>query len=118
MCFICVSILKFVFKKGHKSHALRVLGILLGGMALIGMLAYFINSSTEKTSKVSFKAAGVKYKEHFTVSGIFSHPDKPIDKKLTSELKVQEILTNFFEALKDENSTNSSSTRELRKQLT
>ena len=41
-------------------------------MASIGIIAYSINSSTEQTNKVSFKAAGVEYKDHFTVTDISS----------------------------------------------
>ena len=59
-----------VFKKGHKSHALRLLGMLLGVMASMAMVAYFINYSTEKTNKISFKAAGLKYREYFTTQDI------------------------------------------------
>ena len=79
--FVLVSISKMVFKKGHKSYALRLLGILLGVMASMGMVAYFINYSTEKTNKISFKAAGLKYREHFTVEEIMSVPVKPIEEK-------------------------------------
>ena len=114
MCFICFSVFKLVFKKGHKSHALRLLGVFLGVTASAGMVAYFINYSTEQTSKVSFKAAGVKYKEHFTVPGILGTPDTSTEKKQTPEQKVQEILKNFFQALEYENSTNSSSTKEIK----
>ena len=45
------------------------------------MIAFLISSSTEQTNKVSFKAAGVKYKEHFIVSEILSVPDEPNDQK-------------------------------------
>ena len=69
-----------VFKSGHKSHALRLFGLLLCFMFSIGMIAYFINSSTEQTNKISFKAAGVKYKEHFTVPKSWSQ-DVPIEQK-------------------------------------
>ena len=34
------------------------------------MVANSLNSSTEKTFKVSFKAAGTKYREHFTVAEV------------------------------------------------
>ena len=106
--------MKLFFKNGHKSFALRLLGILLGVTISVGIVAYFINSSNEQTSKVSFKAAGVKYKEHFIVPGVLS-PDKLIDKKQTKkEQKVQEILESFFQALEDENSTNSSLARDVK----
>ena len=65
MVFICVPILKLLFKKGSKSYVLRLLGILLGVLASIGMVAYFIHQSTEQTKKVSFKAARVKYREQY-----------------------------------------------------
>ena len=98
-------------------------------MALAGIIAYFINYSTEQTNKVSFKAAGVKYKQHFKVSELSSLPDLPADKKQKPEQKkqkilknvfqaeteeVQEILKNFFQALDDGNSTNSSFTKEVK----
>ena len=75
LCFICVSVIKTIFKKGHKSQALRLLGILLVLMALVGLVSYFISFSTEQTQKVSFKAAGVKYREQFTVTEILSRPE-------------------------------------------
>ena len=80
LCFISVSILKIVFKRGHKSHALRLFGLSLCFMVSIGMIAFITNSSTEQTNKISFKAAGVKYKEHFTVPKTFSQ-DVPIEQK-------------------------------------
>ena len=83
-------------------------------MALAGIIAYFINFSTERTNKVSFKAAGVKYKQHFIVSKPSSLPDTPADKNQTPEQKVQAILENFFQALNDGNSTNSSFTKEVK----
>ena len=83
-------------------------------MALAGIIAYFINYSTEQTNKVSFKAAGVKYKQHFKVSELSSIPDTPADKKQTPEEEVKEILKNFFQALNDGNSTNSSFAKELK----
>ena len=75
LCFICVSVIKTIFKKGHKSKALRLLGILLVLMALVGLVSYFISFSTEQTQKVSFKAAGVKYRDQFTVTEILSRPE-------------------------------------------
>ena len=83
-------------------------------MALAGIIAYFINYSTEQTNKVSFKAAGVKYKQHFKVSELSSIPDTPADKKQKPEQKKQKILKNVFQALNDGNSTNSSFTKELK----
>ena len=83
-------------------------------MALAGIIAYFINYSTEQTNKVSFKAAGVKYKQHFKVSELSSIPDTPADKKQKPEQKKQKILKNVFQALNDANSTNSSFTKEVK----
>ena len=83
-------------------------------MALAGIIAYFINYSTERTNKVSFKAAGVKYKQHFKVSELSSLPDLPADKKQKPEQKKQKILKNVFQALNDGNATNSSFTKELK----
>ena len=78
-----------VFKKGYKSHALRLFGLLLGLIALIGMVAYFINSSSEETKKVSFKAAGLKYKQYFTFTEIVSRPE--VRYKNTSSSYILEI---------------------------
>ena len=86
----------------------------MGVMALAGIIAYFINYSTEQTNKVSFKAAGVKYKQHFKVSELSSIPDTPADKKQKPERKKQKILKNAFQAFNDGNSTNSSFTKELK----
>ena len=83
-------------------------------MALAGIIAYFINYSTEQTNKVSFKAAGVKYKQHFKVSELSSIPDTPADKKQKPERKKQKILKNAFQAFNDGNSTNSSFTKEVK----
>ena len=83
-------------------------------MALAGIIAYFINYSTEQTNKVSFKAAGVKYKQHFKVSELSSIPDTPAVKKQKPERKKQKILKNAFQAFKDGNSTNSSFTKEVK----
>ena len=83
-----------VFKKGHKSHAFRLLGILLGVMASIGMIAYFINSSTEQTNQVSFKAAGVKYKEHFTFNEVLSLPDVHIEEKQRKNMSSSTSMRN------------------------
>ena len=83
-------------------------------MALAGIIAYFINYSTEQTNKVSFKAAGVKYKQHFKVSELSSLPDLPADKKQKPERKKQKILKNAFQAFNDGNSTNSSFTKEVK----
>ena len=83
-------------------------------MALAGIIAYFINYSTEQTNKVSFKAAGVKYKQHFKVSELSSLPNLPADKKQKPEQKKQKILKNVFQALNDGNSTNSSFTKEVK----
>ena len=93
LCSILAYILKLVFKKGHKSHALRLLGILLGVMGSVVMVAYFINYSTEQTNKVSFKAAGIKYKEQYTIS---------------------EVVTRREETEKHKNSTSSSLTTEIK----
>ena len=76
LCSILAYILKLVFKKGHKSHALRLLGILLGVMGSIVMVAYFINYSTEQTNKVSFKAAGIKYREQYTISEVVTRREE------------------------------------------
>ena len=91
------------FKKGHKSHALHVLGILLGILALIGIVAYFMNLSTEKTNKVSFKAAGLKYREYFTIEDIhFSVPDIPIEEKQSKNTSSSTSMKNY----ENQNSTN------------
>ena len=82
-------------------------------MALIGMIAYFISSSTEQTSKVSFKAAGVKYKEQLTVVSL---PDTPIEEKQKPEKYERKVLKKVFVngtehlmSLKVKTSTNTSS---------
>ena len=91
-----------VFKKGQKSHALRLLGMLLGVMALAGIIGYSISSSTEQTNKVSFKAAGVQYKQQLTVTKIASLPDG------SSEEKQRKNLSSSLSVLdgKSQNSTN------------
>ena len=50
-------------------------------MVSIGMVAYFINYNTEQTNKVSFKAAGIKYKEQYTVAEVISLSDVPTEEK-------------------------------------
>ena len=94
-----------VFKKGHKSHALRLLGVLLCVIASIGMVAYLMNSSAEQTNKVSFKAAGVKYKKQFTVSQIFSPQDMPTEKNQRKNTSSATLMQNG----KSQNSTNKKS---------
>ena len=79
--FICVSILKLIFKKGHKSHALRFLCILFGLMVSAGFIAYFMNYSTEEKNKVSFKAAGMRYKQQYTIAEVMSLPELPFEEK-------------------------------------
>ena len=104
-----------VFKRGHKSQALRLLGVLFGVMASIGMVAYFMNFSTEQTKKVSFKAAGVKYKEQLTVVSL---PDTPIEQKQRPKKYERTVLkkvfvngTDYFMSLKVKELTNTSSNR-------
>ena len=101
-----------VFNKGHKSNALRLFGFLLGVMALIGTVAYFINSSTDQTNKVSFKAAGVKYKEHFIVSEFMSRPEVRY-KNASNELsqKTTNENSSMTETAPLKNSTNSTLTK-------
>ena len=108
-----MSILKIVLKNGHKSNALRLLGVFMAAIASIGIVAYFINASTEQTNKVSFKAAGVKYREQYTAADIISLPDTYIEEKQTAEKYEQKILkkvfvngTEFFMSVKNKKSTN------------
>ena len=102
-----------VFKKGHKSHALRLLGLLLGLICLVGAVAYFVNSSTEQTSKVSFKAAGMQYKKHFTFTGIRSLPDVSME---GNQRKNTSSPTSSWND-KSQNSTNKSSLTAETKQV-
>ena len=84
-------------------------------MASIGMVAYFINFSNEQTNKISFKAAGVKYKEQLTV---VSPPDAPIEQKQRPRKYERTVLkkvfvngTDYFMSLKAKELTNTSSNR-------
>ena len=70
-----------ILEKGHKSSAFRLFGLLLIIMASIGLVAYFMNVSTEKTNKVSFQAAGVKYKKQFIAVDVKSLPEMPTEVK-------------------------------------
>ena len=83
-------------------------------MAFIGTVAYFINSSTDKTNKISFKAAGVKYKQYFTVTESLSLPE--VRYKNTSSYNSMQNYTGqnsinenslFAETAQVQNSTNS-----------
>ena len=111
--------MKLIFKKGHKSHALRLLGILLGIIATIGIVGYFISSSTEQTSKVSFKAAGLKYKQQLRVESL---QDLPIEEKQAPKKHVRKVLkkvlingTDYFMSLKVNKTTNTSSKRVVKR---
>ena len=99
-------------KRGHKSHALRLLGILLSVIASFGMVAYFINHSTEQTKKVSFKAAGVQYRDHFTE--IMSFSEMPLVEKKRKNTSSSTSMQNT----KSRNSTNenNSTTKPLREE--
>ena len=128
-----------IFKKGHKSNALRLFGFILAIIASSAVVAYFLNNSTEQTNRVSYKAAGLKYKEQYTVADLLSLPVNLIEEKqhkktyllsgrsdesqnsknkhnLASETQqsVQQLLTNFFQAVEDEKPTNSSLARETK----
>ena len=115
LCFICVSVLKIITKKGHKSSALRLLGIIIAVFASFGMIAYSMNKSIEKTNKVSFKAAGQEYRKQFKVVEIKSLP-VAIEEKHTTEKDLQK--GNFSKALKVKKSTNSSSPRVVKQLAT
>ena len=73
--------MKLLIKKGHKSRALRMLGVLqlIGWSLLFG--AYFMNENFAETNKISYKAAGVKYKEQHTVAEIISLSGLPTVKE-------------------------------------
>ena len=112
-----------IFKKGHKSNALRLFGFILAIIATSAVVAYFLNNSTEQTNRVSYKAAGLKYKEQYTVADRLSLPVNLIDDEsqnsknkhnLVSKTQqsVQQLLKKFFQAVEDEKSTNSSLARE------
>ena len=117
LCFICVSILKIISKKGHKSSALRLLGIIIAVFASFGMIAYSMNKSIGKTNKVSFKAAGLKYRKQFKVVEIKSLPDAAIEEKQRTEKDLQKV-SNFSKAPEVKKSTNSSSTRVVKQLAT
>ena len=115
LCFFCVSILKTVFKKGHKTSALRLFGTILVVSALFAVVAYFINLSIEQTNKVSFKSAGVQYRRQFTIVEGTSLQDGPTEKKQTSKVDERKVLkkvfvngTYYFMSVKNKQSTNSS----------
>ena len=50
-------------------------------MTSIGIVAYYMNHSTEQTNKVSFKAARIKYREQYRVEEIMSPPVVSTNKK-------------------------------------
>ena len=102
LCVFCVSVLKMAFKKGHKSSAFRLFWVLLAISALIGLAAYFMNVSTEQTNKVSFKAAGLKYREMFTDTKAMSLLDVPFEEKQQKNRSTQDY--------KSQNSTNKNNT--------
>ena len=54
------------------------------------MVGYFINYSTGQTNKVSFKAAGFKYREQYTIEKITNLPDMPIEE---AKVKVKQSFT-------------------------
>ena len=94
-----------VFKKGHKTQALRLFGILLGVMTAIGITAYFISFSTEQTNKVSFKAAGLKYKEQYKVAEAITRSDVFIEENQRKNISLSTSMRNR----KTQNSTNENS---------
>ena len=91
-------------------------------MASVWMVGYFINYSTEQTNKVSFKAAGFKYREQYTMEKIKNLPDMPIEeekqkntnssKSMQNEFNNNQVLINknnlIAETKKDENFTKTS----------
>ena len=85
-----------VFQKGHKSKALRLFGIILVSCTSIGLVAYFINLSTEQTNKVSFKSAGLQYRKYFKAVEIMSLPDTSIEENQTPRKYVRKILKKVF----------------------
>ena len=110
-----MSILKIVIKKGHKSSALGLFGIILVVFASIGIIANFINLNIEQTNKVSFKSAGVQYRKHFTTVELMSLQDKSIEEKQTPRKYERKVLkkvlvngTDYFMSVKESKSTNSS----------
>ena len=96
--------------------------MLLAFLASIGMVAYFINYSTEQTKKVSFKAARLEYRKHYTVEVIMSPPVMPTKEKqlntksLSSakpEGKNQTIVTKINSVNKPEQAENTEIIRDL-----
>ena len=94
-------------------------------MAFVGMVGYFINNSTEQTNKVSFKAAGLKYREQYTIEKIKNLPDMPVGEKqqkntylsksMRTEFSKNQTIINknnlVAETKKDENSAKISLTK-------
>ena len=74
-------------------------------MASIGMVAYFINYSTEQTSKVSFKAAGLQYRKHFTFTETSSLPGVTVGEKQHQIRSSSELIVHG----KSQNSTKKNS---------
>ena len=83
-----------------------MLWVILATIASSGMVAYFINSSTEQTNKVSFKGAGMKYKEQFTPNELLSLLDVPVEVKYRN-------ITSSSTSMRDDKSQNSTNKNNL-----
>ena len=115
LCLIFVYTLKLLFKKGHKSSATRLFAMIIIVFSSTGLIAYFINLSIEKTNKVSFKAAGVQYRKHFTAVEVMRLPDTPIEERKTPRKNERKVLkkvlvngTDYFMSIEVKKSSNSS----------
>ena len=91
-----------LFKKGVKSIALRLLGVMQVIAWSLILVGYFMRLSYEQTNKVSFEAAGIKYKEQFTVTEIMSRHSKPSEAKQRKGV----YLSTSMRILKNKKSTN------------
>ena len=103
-----------IFKKGHKSDALLLLGVLFCIVVSIGTTAYFMIDNTEETNKVSIKAAGVDYRKQYTVAELMSVPDIATGVRQRKNISSIRNGSNINSTSETEQEHNSALTRELK----
>ena len=113
LTFISFCILKLLKEEGHKSQAFRILCMVTIVLTLIGLLAHFIQTSTDSTSKFSFKGAGTVYRrslQNTAVSPENKHEKVTRSAKLSLTRKnLNKILDEILISLDSANETLSNS---------
>ena len=109
---ITIFIVKLLKGEGHKSQAFRILCLMIVALTLVGLLANFIQTSTDSTNKFSFKGAGTVYRRRYILKKEVESPKNEFEdtsevKKMTkqAEEKLHNLLDQILLGLASKNET-------------